>query len=67
MTFLAKESYNFFFNSNIWVLITDMPEWLWNEQKRMWYFCARSFSDLTVRFDFLDFNTFYSRIVIFIN
>lgn len=33
MTFLAKESYNFFFNSNIGVLITEMPEWLWNEQK----------------------------------
>ena len=50
MTFLAKESYNFFFNSNLGVTITDMPEWLWNGQKGMWYFCAHSFPYLTVGF-----------------
>ena len=37
MTFLEKESYNFSFNSNLGVTITDMPEWLWNDLNGTWY------------------------------
>ena len=41
MTFLVKESYNFLFNSNIGVLITGMPEWLWNDLSKTWYLVTK--------------------------